>query len=120
MKYLKSLAWSIIPVFIFSILLSGMYYFDWISPKIYSFLEFLTPALSLFVGGLYLGKHSTEKGWLEGMKLGGGMILFLFIFSYLAFQTGFSLKSFVYYLILFIITTFGSMLGIRNVDTENK
>lgn len=120
MKYLKSLVWTIIPIFILSFLGSLFYYLNWLNPKVYNILKLLIPVLSLFLGGLYLGKHSKENGWLEGLKLGGSWIIFLFILSYLAFDIGFSLKGLIYYLIILITTTFGSMVGIRNVEKEKN
>jgi len=120
MKYLKSLTWILIPIFILSFLVSVLYYLDWINTNIYKILELIVPCLSIFLGGLYLGKHSQEKGWLEGIKLGGITILLLFIISYLAFDIGVSLKGTIYYLIILFTTTFGSMMGIRNVDNQKK
>lgn len=120
MKYLKTLAWVLIPMIIFSFLGSLFYYLNWLGPKTYNVLKLVVPLLSIFLGGIYLGKHSKENGWLEGLKLGGSTILFLFILSYLAFDIGLSLKGFLYYIIILITSTFASMLGIRNVETGKK
>ena len=119
MKYLKSLAWILVPILILSFLGSLFYDLNWLGPKFYNTLKLIIPLLSIFIGGLYLGKNSKENGWLEGLKLGGAMIIFLFISSYLAFDIGLSLKGIIYYLIILMTAMFGSMMGIRNVD-KNK
>ncbi len=99
--------------------MSYLYYINWISPKIYPTLKLLLPLICLFIGGIYLGKHSKQKGWLEGLKLGGGIIIFLWIASFLAFDIGLSLKSMIYYILFLFTTTLGSMIGIRNVEDKN-
>lgn len=118
MKYLKSVLWIIAPLLILSLLFSLLYYVNILSDKVFDYIKLLTPIVSLFLGGFYLGKHSTKKGWLEGLKLGGAIILMLFMISYLGFGYGFSIKIIVYYLILLLTVVFGSMFGIRNVEKE--
>lgn len=117
MKYLKSVLWFIIPLLILSFIGSTMYYFEWLSPTIYKYIQLIIPLLSLFLGGLYLGKNSKENGWLEGLKQGSIIIFILFMISYLAFDIGFSLKGMIYYIIILLVHTLGSMIGIRNVET---
>lgn len=118
MKYLKSLLWIIVPFFIMSLLFSLLYYVNILGDNIYNYIKLFTPIVSLFLGGLYLGKHSNSKGWLEGLKLGGVTILILFMISYLGFNQGFTFKLFIYYLIFLLVTVFGSMFGIRNIEKE--
>lgn len=120
MKYLKSLSLIIIPTIVSSFLISCMYNINWINSNIYSYLKLFLPIICLLIGGIYLGKHSKENGWLEGLKLGSGIVLFLFILSYLAFDIGFTLKSTIYYVIFLFTTTLGSMIGIRNVESTKN
>lgn len=118
MKYLKSLLWIIVPFLVISLLFSLLYYVNILGDNIYNYIKLFTPIVSLFLGGLYLGKHSNSKGWFEGLKLGGVTILILFMISYLGFNQGFTFKLFIYYLIFLLVTVFGSMFGIRNVEKE--
>lgn len=118
MKYLKSILWIIVPFLVMSLLFSLLYYVNILGDNIYNYIKLFTPIVSLFLGGLYLGKHSTKKGWLEGLKLGGVNIIILFMISYLGFNQGFTFKLFIYYLIFLLVTVFGSMFGIRNVEKE--
>jgi len=118
MKYLKSVLWIIIPLLILSLLFSLLYYVNIFNDRIFEYIKIFTPIISLFLGGMYLGKNSKQNGWLEGLKLGGVIILILFMISYLGLGYGFSLKRILYYLILLLTTVFGSMFGIRNVEKE--
>jgi len=118
MKYLKSLLWIIIPFLVMSLLFSLLYYVNILGDKVYDYIKLFTPIVSLFLGGLYLGKHSTNKGWLEGLKLGGVIVILLFMIAYLGFNIGFTLKLVIYYLIFLLVVVFGSMFGIRNVEKD--
>lgn len=119
MKYLKSLLWVIIPFLISSLIITILYYFNIINDNIYTYTGLFSTLISLFIGGVYLGKHSSRKGWLEGLKLGGTIIIILFMINYLGFGYKLSLKIFIYYLILLLSITLGSMFGIRNIDKTN-
>ena len=116
MNYLKSAAWVIVPLFVLSLLVSLLYYFGIFPSSVNNVFKIIVPALSFLVGGVYLGKHSAENGWLEGLKLGGAFVILSFIISYLAFDIGLSLKSTVYYIILLFSAMLGAMFGIRNVE----
>lgn len=116
MKYLKSFLWFIIPFIIISLIVTILYYFNLINENIYIYTRFIMSLLSLFIGGLYLGRHSLKKGWLEGLKFGGIIIVFLTIIYYVLFGFCFSMRTFIYYLILLLSSVLGSMFGIRNVE----
>ena len=74
--------------------------------------------MALFIGGLYIGRKSMKKGFLEGLKLGIIFSLFLIIFNYLGLGNGFKLKYILYYTILIISSIFGSIIGI-NIGEKN-
>lgn len=67
--------------------------------------------LSFLIGGISFGKKSLKKGWWEGIKLSAINIIFIII-STLIF-TGLSLKSSILYLIIFLATTIGSIIGVN-------
>lgn len=118
MKYFKSIILIILSLIALSFLGSLLYYLEWINSSVYSYIELLVPIISLFLGGIYLGKNSTQKGWLEGLKLGSLIILVLFMIAYLGFNYALNFKSIIYYLIILVTHTFGSMMGIRNVENR--
>ena len=75
-------------------------------------LNFVFISIVTFVFGILNGKNTEKKGYLEGLKLGSIISLSLFLLN-LIFIRKFSLSIFIYYIVIIISTTFGSMLGIN-------
>lgn len=117
MEYLKnigkSLLYIISIIIIATFLITILNYFNIIGSKIIAILKILIILISMFVGGYLIGKNSKQKGWLEGIKLGSIMIVILVLFNYLGLQEKFLINHLIYYLILIISCTLGSMLGIN-------
>lgn len=118
LKYGKSLLITIVPVLILSLLITTLYYFNIIGKGIVTYLKLILPILGLFAGGFYIGRKAEKKGWLEGLKVGGIVLVLLFLLRYLGFDQGFSLKMILYYLILIASSIFGSMIGISRKATK--
>ena len=113
LKYLKTLIYILIPIIILNIILSLMYYFNIIGNNTSNYLKLFIVAVSMLIGGIYIGSRSSKKGWLEGLKVGIGVIVLFFIISYLAFDQGMSIKTVSYYFILLVSSMLGSMIGIN-------
>lgn len=117
MEYLKNIAKSLLYTFsitIFSIfIITILNYFNIINGKILSVFMILIIISSLFVGGYLIGKNSKQNGWLEGIKLSLIIIAILALFNYLGLKKEFHLTQIIYYLILTIACTLGSMVGIN-------
>jgi len=117
MNYLKKLGISFIyiisTILILTFLITTLNYFNIISDKIISIFKILIPVISLFIGGIQIGKRSKSKGWLEGLKLGLIFSVFLLIFNFLAFSNSFKFKYLLFYLIIIICSILGSMIGIN-------
>jgi len=69
-------------------------------------------SIIMFVIGIILGKFSNNKGYLRGLLFSTLCILILTLLS-LIFKFTLNINSLIYYVILIISTTFGSMLGIN-------
>jgi len=69
-------------------------------------------SIIMFIIGIILGKNSNNKGYLKGILFSTICILMLIIIS-LLFKFSLNINSLIYYIILIIATTFGSMLGIN-------
>ena len=67
---------------------------------------------SIFIGSFLLGKKSNKKGYLEGIKY-SAILIFLLVIINLLFIKVFEIKSLVYFLIIIVSSTFGSMVGIN-------
>ena len=96
----------LISLFIYSVLV----YFNIISGKISTIIMFLIPIISSFVCSFRLGIRSNKKGYIEGIKL-GSIIIIIFLVISLIFSS-FNYKSLIYYLIIILSNTLGSMFGI--------
>lgn len=112
-KYLKSLLYVFIPMLVFSIITSILYYFNITSSSLNNYLKLFSIAISIFIGGIYIGTKADNKGWLEGIKIGLIVIFLVFVISYLAFDNSIDVKDFIYYSILLVSSILGSMIGIN-------
>ena len=117
MKLLKNIGISLLYIIgiilISTFILSIFNYFNIISGTTLSVFKILICIISLFIGGLVIGKSSSKKGWLEGLKLSLVYLLLLLIFNYLAFNSILSIKNIIYYIIIIISCIFGSIIGIN-------
>lgn len=113
LKYLKVLLYIIIPILILNIITSIFYYFNIINTNTINYLKLFIIAISMLIGGIYIGSKTNKKGWLEGLKIGLEVIIILFIISYLAFDKGIDIKTVIYYFIILISSILGSMIGIN-------
>ncbi len=117
LKYLKSLIYILVPILVFTLFLSLISYWNLIPSGIMNYIKLFIVALSMFIGGIYIGREASKRGWLEGIKVGLEVIFLLFLISYLAFDQGISLKTMIYYLILLSSSMLGSMMGINKKKT---
>lgn len=117
-KYLKSFAFILISILLFSIFIGTLNYFNILGNSIVKIFELIAIVISTLIGSIYLGKNSSKKGFLEGIKIGLSMIILLFIFSFLAFDKGFTLTSLIFYSIILISAILGSILGINKKSSN--
>lgn len=122
-NYLKNIAvafgFILGSLFGLTLFVTFLNYVNIIGSKTLSIVQIMIPLFSLFLGGFVIGKQSSKKGWLEGLKLGGIFLLILILFQYLGLQIHFSIKSIIFYLLLLVSSIFGSMLGINKKETKN-
>ncbi len=101
---------GIILFFLFFIVVLN--YVGLINQSTLAVLKISLTVLCFFTGGLIVGKRSNKKGWLEGLKI-SGIIILLFIIVNLLFIHSFHLKYFLYYIILIYSSILGSIIGIN-------
>ena len=65
--------------------------------------------ITFIIMGFLKGKSSNNKGYLQGLKIGGILVVILFMISFF----NFSLKTIIYYIILLLSSVFGAMIGIN-------
>ena len=123
MNYIKKLGISfgyiVIPIIIGLFILTLLNYFNIINYKLFNVMKLILLCFSIILGGIKLGKNSKKKGWMEGIKLGLIISIFILIFNYLIFRVGFSFKQIFYFVIIFGSSILGSILGI-NIRKKNS
>jgi putative membrane protein (TIGR04086 family) len=125
MNYLKKLGISILlwltSIMIFILLFTTLSYFEIIKGIGITTFKIGIPILAIFISSFYLGKKANKKGWLEGIKLGLIVILFIMIMSFIILKEKFKITYFIYYIILLTSSILGGMIGINfNKKRDSK
>lgn len=120
MKYLKSCLWAIGIILITVLLSSSLSYFNIINNVFKNILEILGSLLGFFIAGLNIGTKSQNKGYLEGIKVGGILVVLFLVLSQLLFRDSFSIWKLLYYIVLLLLSVAGSITGINSKKTSES
>ena len=116
--YFKSILFLVLDLLLGSILSSIFYLYTNMSYNVNCLILFIWSAIGLFVINFLNGKRTNQKGYLEGLKLGGLVILLFFIIS-LFTKDFISLSKIIYYGVLILISIIASSIGINFKDHSN-
>ena len=116
-KYLKTISYIFMCVILFTFFIDIFYYFNFISTGLYKILKIMILLVSIFINCIFLGKDSNKNGYLEGMKLSFILVIILFILN-IIFREEIKIKILLYYFIIFLTSSFGSILGINIKEKE--
>lgn len=116
MKYIKSLGLFFIIILFLNIIISLLSYFEIINLNITKIMMIISLIISGLISGIYLGLNSNSKGYLEGIKL-SLIILIIFTFFNLILRN-FNCLTILYYLIIILIISIGSMIGINKKKSK--
>lgn len=108
-KILKSLVIPGIVLLTLPIILSILNLFDLRTSNIIILIIIIASA---FVSSFMLGKHTEKKGFISGLIMGLSLCFTFFILS-LFYKNNYEFNTLIYYLIIILSTTLGSMLGIQ-------
>lgn len=111
-KYLKAILFIIIPTLLGNLLLSIFYYNDIISNSIYSYSLMGIIFISFLGCGIFMGNKVNKKGYFEGLKFGFSTVIIFILLGFL-FKNKININSLIYYLVLIVTATIGSMIGIN-------
>lgn len=111
--YGRQLLILLITILISSLLLSILTYFNLSNPTITGVLSKIIIILTSLILGFQNGRLSESKGYLEGLKLGGILILMLTLLNTIFFGLNFKGSTFLYYGIILLSSTIGAMIGIN-------
>lgn len=116
MKYLKNILTCfgivIASIMVLSFIMTIFSFFNILNDSVTSFFKILIPIISLLMSGIVMGRNSTKKGWLEGLKLGLLVSLLIMLFNMLGLRNSFKISNLLFYTILTFSSVVGSMIGI--------
>lgn len=110
-NYLKCFLWGLGLFIGLSVIVTVFNYFNVINGVFLKIVFLFIPLFSVFVGSFKLGKVSKSKGFIEGIKYGVIWSL-LFVLIGLCMKS-LGITSVVYFVILILVSVFGSILGIN-------
>lgn len=116
--YFKSIFFLLLYLLLGSILSSIFYLYTNMSYNVNCLILFIWSAIGLFTINFLNGKRTNQKGYLEGLKLGGLVILLFFVIS-LFTKDFISLIKIIYYGVLILISIIASSIGINFKDHSN-
>ena len=112
---IKFLKVSVIPigfVFLFPLVLGIL---NLLGIESYKIMILIFMGIISLLSGFIIGKKTDKKGYINGLILGLSLSIFFFIFS-LLFKNSYKIDTLLYYLIIIVFTTFGSMIGIQKKE----
>lgn len=112
-KYTFSFLLFLAIIFVFTFFLSIFHYFDVLSYQAVAVIKFIILLVSFFGGGFFMSVSATKKGWLEGLKFAFVVSIFLLLFQVLGIDKSFRMKDLIFYLVLFMTSILGGMIGIH-------
>lgn len=112
---LKSILLILGLLLISSIIINILYYFDIINNNFIKYLKMILSIISFFIGGIYIGRKSISKGYINGLKLSLIIVIISLILGVIF--NNLKLSRIIYYILTTISITFGSMIGINKKES---
>ncbi len=110
-NYIKGILFFLVPFIVLLFIITIFYYFDLLSNQSIKYFKIIILLLSCLSGGFYIGRKSQNKGYLNGIILSGIILACFFLIN--LFLGDLKWQVIIYYLIIVITTTIGSMIGIN-------
>lgn len=112
MNYLKSIIYTLITILIGTIIITILNYFNILSGIPLKITRLLIPLIGIILGSFFVGKKTTQKGYIEGLKYGIVWILILLAVNLIT--KNFHITSIIYYIILLLTSILFGVLGINS------
>ena len=110
-NYLKSMVYTLSIILISTIIITIFNYFNILNGIVLKVIMLLIPIIGIFVGSFKIGKVSSKKGYIEGIKYSIIWIVIFLIINILAKDI--KLNDIIYFLLIILTSTSASMLGIN-------
>ncbi|MBR1385607.1 MAG: TIGR04086 family membrane protein [Bacilli bacterium] len=118
MKYLKMILTIFGVIILVSFITSNLSYFNLIKENTKDFINTFSILLIIFIVCFINGKKINNKGYLEGIKI-GLIIDLIFIIIRLLLKKKITLYKLLFYIIVLLISIFGSITGINKKKNKS-
>ena len=118
MKYLKMTIMIFGIITLTTLITNNLSYFNLIKENTKEFINTFSILLIIFVICFINGKKINNKGYLEGIKI-GLIIDLIFIVIRLLLKRKITLYKFIFYLLILLISIFGSITGINKKKNKS-
>lgn len=108
---LRSLFILIISLLMSTLIINILDYFDILNSNLIKYFKMFLIIISFIIGGITIGKNSLNNGYLHGLRLSLCTITIFIILSLIMGE--FKPIKVIYYIIITICITLGSMIGIN-------
>ncbi len=110
---LDGLAFIVISILIFGLLITTIAYFGWVSVGLLEKIIYGAFVITFFVGSAFTSKRFGEKGWLIGIGIATVMVLLSVLFYTIGVEAPLTLQFYIRSLITFVICITGGMIGVN-------
>jgi len=108
-NYLKSYGLLLSLIMILTIIISIL---NSLFTKNFTIFKIIIPIISTLSASIYLGKHTKEKAYLEGLKFSVIYLVLITIIKLILKQT-FNYQTIIIYITMIISSIIGTMIGIN-------
>ena len=108
-NYLKSSLYTIGILFISTIIITILNYFNIVNGTLLNILYFIIPLISVSVGSFILGKNTNIKGITSGLIYGIIWSIILLIIN--IFIKGLDITSIIYFIVIILLSVIMGILG---------
>ncbi|MCT2537988.1 TIGR04086 family membrane protein [Aquibacillus koreensis] len=119
-----ALLWGWVVVFgvmlLASLILAMLLRFTSLGASTLSWTTLVISLIALFVGGLVAGLKGKEKGWILGGLTGLGFTLFILLYQYLGYSSGFSLAQLLHHGGFLLAALFGGVMGVNMSSNQES
>ena len=114
-KYLKSSIYTLAIIVVSTFIITILNYINIINGTVLGIIHYIIPIISVVIGAFMLGKTSSRKGYIEGLKYAGLWSVIFLIVN--VFIKELNVSSIIFFVILILLGVLSSILGINRKRT---
>ena len=114
-KYLKSSIYTLAIIVVSTFIITILNYINIINGTVLGIIHYIIPIIRVVIGAFMLGKTSSRKGYIEGLKYAGLWSVIFLIVN--VFIKELNVSSIIFFVILILLGVLSSILGINRKRT---